>query len=127
MTGRIDIDDLDRLYAKATAPPWDIEDIFCALPEGQESGNSPKLWSVPLRTSIDLDRDPMSLAKAEVSCSDPSLRWQDAELVVALVNAYPALAKRIRELEKREAALVEHLDWMSVSAAEIAKMKEPTP
>lgn len=94
----VDISVLDRLYEKATPGPWEIEGVFTeTLPEGQADGNVPKLWSTSLYESI--GPDPRDIARAEVSCFDPSLRWRDAELVVALVNAYPALRDRIRELE----------------------------
>ena len=75
MTDPIDLDALDRLYAKATPGDWSNE-------PGEVEVTGGKHYIVPI--------DDMDWS---------AQRPDDGAFIAAIHNAYPALAARIRELE----------------------------
>ena len=77
----VDLDELDRLRAAATPGEWKV--LTIASPDGI----SERLYAEDGASAIDLAHIPMPWPK-------------HGRLIVALVNAYPALAAELRALRK---------------------------
>ena len=82
----MNLTDLDRMYAEATQGEWHWDDT-----------------AGPERTLLYADGDKYVIKEWAAYADDSGLEVSDADkaLIVALHNAYPSLAARIRELEAR--------------------------
>lgn len=108
MTDRIDIDALLALHAKATPGEWHwvIEDKSMAtLGVGRDPGmGDPHVLSVsPCRSCADRVNE-----WTWGNCLTPSK--EDADLIAALHNAFPAIASELRELRAAR-------EWQPISSA----------
>ena len=82
----VDLDELDRLRAEATPGEWKLLTIASA------DGISERLYAEDGASAIDLAHIPMVWPK-------------HGRLIVALVNAYPAMAAELRELREQVAEM----------------------
>ena len=92
----LDLDELDRLDAAATAGPWEYD--------GSEIAQH---WTCEDENGKQTMLDVVGLDENERGCMvwhDLILSNADGELIVAARNALPVLVARVRELESQLAA-----------------------
>lgn len=86
-----DLNELEALLAKATPGPWEVQNDGWSIRVEQSDTEKERGWRVATTYASGPHRAQQQIA--------------DAELIVAAVNALPALIARVRELEQeRDAA-----------------------
>ena len=112
MTAPVDLDKLDRLRA------WATQGKLYMDPYHHSDGSISYDLSIGASASLGTITEPSNLDKPE-----KGNRKSLAELIVALVNAYPDLAAELRELRAKNAELVAMLD----EAEPIIQTRGPKP
>jgi hypothetical protein len=91
-----DLGEIDRLREAATPQPW----TRCTC------GKCGLVWSDPAQTTVLESAAPRAITKlcgednGDCEPISPEQQQVNGELIVSLINSYPAMAARIRELEK---------------------------
>ena len=119
MTAPVDLDKLDRLRA------WATQGKLYMDPYHHSDGSISYDLSIGASASLGTITEPSNLDKPE-----KGNRKSLAELIVALVNAYPALTAELRELRAKVAELTAMnmgLEQMLDEAEPIVQTRGPKP